>query len=156
MGGNSADIRPSGVDLGLQPLFHAHLQDLEVGPDHGQLAAQVAHGAIGIGLAHGGHGGPQQRDQVLLHLAGARRVGLDQVVDAGQRVEQEVGLDLGLHGGHAGLDDLALQRLALGVLGGLRGLDLGLDAALVHGLDDGRGQDPQHGQVDQRVAGAPR
>jgi hypothetical protein len=80
------------------------------------------------------------------------RVGLDQVVDRGQRVEQEVRLHLRLHGGHARFHHLALERFGLGRLGGLGGLHLGLDAALVGGLDDGRGQDPQQRQVGQEVA----
>ena len=56
------------VDGGVQALFHAHLQDLEVRPDHRQLAAQVAGPAV-AGLAHRRHAGAQQRDQVLLHHA---------------------------------------------------------------------------------------
>ncbi len=129
------------VDHRVQAFFHAHLQDLEVGPYDGQFATQVAR-AAGIGLAHRGHARTQQRDQVLLHARRARRVGLDQVVDRGQRVEQEVRLHLGLHRRHARLDHLALQCLGFGRLGGARGLRLGLHAALVGGLDDDRGHHP--------------
>jgi hypothetical protein len=102
-------------DVDLQAVFHPHLQDLEVGPDHRHLAAEVVRGRMS--LAHRRHRGAQQRDQVLLHLARALRVGLDQVVDRGQRVEQEVRLDLRLHRRHARFDDLALERLGLGDLG---------------------------------------
>ena len=114
------------VDARLQAVFHAHLEDLEVGPDHRHLAAQVVRRRVRI--AHRRHRGPQQRDQVLLHLAGARRIGLDQVIDRGQRVEQEVRLDLRLHRRHARLDDLALELFRLGRLGRHGRLHLGLDA----------------------------
>jgi hypothetical protein len=139
------------LDVRGQALFHADLQDLDVGPHHGQLAAQVARAAVGR-VAHRRHAGTQQRDQVLLHLAGAGRVGLDEVIYRGQRVEQEVRLDLRLHRGHAGFDHLAAQLLGLGRLGGLGGLALGLHAGLVGGLQEAGQQHPQHGQLGQALA----
>ena len=125
----------ANVNRCCQALFHAHFQDLEVGPDHGQLAAQVARRAV-AGLAQAGHAGAQQGDEVLLHHAGFGRIGLDQVVNRRQGVEQKVRLHLRLHGRHARFHDLAFERFGLCRFGRLRGLHLGLHTAFVQNLDE--------------------
>ena len=60
-----------------------------------------------------------------MHGRGARRIGLDQVFHRGQRVEQEVRLDLGLHHLHLRFRHLALQVGVLGVGAGGSGLGFG-------------------------------
>ena len=87
-----------------------------------------------------------------MHGGGARRVGLDQVLNTGQRIEQKVRLHLRLHGGHARLHHLALERLGFGHLGGGSGNGLSLDATAVSDFENQGGKDQEHGQVGQAVA----
>ena len=77
--GNTADFKPSGTLIDrLQPLFHAHRHDLEKRARELDLLAQRRPAAV----AHLRHRRAQVADQALLHPRGARRVGLDQLVDA--------------------------------------------------------------------------
>jgi hypothetical protein len=122
-----------------QAFFHAHLQQVEVGLDHVELAAEVG-GQVGV--AHLRNHGAQVLDQGALHGRGARRIGLDQVLDRGQGVEQEVRLDLGLHRLHPGFGQLALHRFALGDGGGA--LHLGFGALLA--AHQGLGAEQRHHQ----------
>ena len=137
--------------LGLQAVFHAHLQDLEVGPDHRHLAAEVARPPASASRIVGIDARSSAIRFFCIWLARGGSVSIRWSID-GQRVEQEVRLDLRLHRRHARLDHLALELLGLGGLGGLRRLRLGLDRALVGDLQDRRGDDPQKGEVGQRVA----
>jgi hypothetical protein len=131
----------------VEAFFHAHLEQVEIGAGHVEFASEVA---AQVGVAHLRDHRAQVLDQAALHGRGARRVGLDQVLDRGQGIEQEVRLDLGLHRLHPRFRHLALHRFALGRRGG--GLHLGLGALLA--AHQGLGAEQrQHQQPDE--AGEP-
>src|SRR5439155_5768142 len=72
-------------------------------------------------FAHLRHGRAQVANQALLHLGGARRVGLDKLVDARQGIEEEMRLDLGLQRFHARFQHGALELFGCGAMGGFVG-----------------------------------
>ena len=74
-----------------KPRSHAHGQDIQIGAHHLHVAAQR-----GAGFAHLRDGGAQITDQVVDHFRRRGRVRLDQDLHVGQRVVEEVGLDLRL------------------------------------------------------------
>ena len=78
-----------------------------------------------------------------MHLGGARRVGLDKLVDAGQRIEEEMRLDLGLQRFHARFQHGALELLGFRPLGGLVGGQFRSTLAARHHLDDEGGDDDE-------------
>ena len=135
------------VDPRLEALFHAHFQDLEVGPHHVKLAPEV-----GRLLAHRRHGGAQERDQVLLHLARARRIDLDQVIDARERVEEKMRLDLRLHRRHLRFGELTLEAFRVGDLLRFGGARLGFHAPGVGDLDRGGEQNEDERELRQVVS----
>jgi hypothetical protein len=66
----------------------------------------------------------------------ARGIGLDELVDAAQCIEEEMRLDLGLQRFHARFHHSALELLGLGPLGGLGRGQLGSALPARHDLDD--------------------
>jgi hypothetical protein len=70
---------------------------------------------VGRALAHLRQRRAQVLDEALQHPRGRRRVGLDQVLHVGERVEEEVRLDLRLHELQARLEHVLLQLVALGL-----------------------------------------
>src|SRR4029077_8143305 len=78
----------------------------------------------------------QVADEALLHPGGTRRVGLDELVDAAERIEKKVRLDLGLQRLHTRFEHGALELLGLGPLGGLRRRQLRAALAAGHDLGD--------------------
>jgi hypothetical protein len=91
-------------------------------------------------------GRAQIADEALLHLRRPRRVGLDELVDAGQRIEQEVRFDLRLQCLHARLHDRALELLRLGPPRGFAGGQFRPALAAGNDLDDEGGDDEQERQ----------
>src|SRR5450631_2002668 len=129
-------------DHRLQPSFHSHRHDFQEGAGQIDLLTERRPAAF----AHLRHGRAQVADQALLHLRGARRVGLDELVDAGQGVEQEMRLDLGLQRFHARFQHGALELFGFRPLGGLVGGHFRSAFAACHHLDDEGGDDEQKGQ----------
>ena len=86
----NANRRQAGrhFDLDPQPLLEARALDVEIGLDDFELASE--RGEFSFRSQHG----PQQRGEPHQRVERARRRGLDQVADRGQRVEQEMRIDL--------------------------------------------------------------
>ena len=84
----SAAQRLRHVESHPQPLFEPLALDVEVVLHQLELAAE--RGELAVRAQHAA----QQRGQPHQRLHGARRRRLDQVADGGQRVEQEVRIDL--------------------------------------------------------------
>src|SRR6266700_3772579 len=126
----------------LQAVFHSHRHDFHKGA--GQIDLLTQRGAATV--AHLRHGRAQVANQALLHPGGARRVGLDELVDAGQGVEEEMRLDLGLQRLHARFQRGALELFGFGPLGGVAGGPFRPALAARHHLDDEGGDDEHKSQ----------
>jgi len=87
-----------------------------------------------------------------LHAPGTCRVGLDEMLDAPEGVEEEVRLDLSLHRGQTRLRHLTAQGLGLGGLHRLGRHGLRPLLSLVGDLQRDRHEDDQQGQVREMVA----
>src|SRR5882672_3778514 len=123
----------------LQASFHSHTHDFQKGAAKLDLLTQRGPAAF----AHLRHGGAQVADQALLHPGGARRVGLDELVDARQCIEEKVWLDLGLQRSHARFQHGTLELFGFGPLGGLAGRQFRSALAARHHLDDEGGDDEE-------------
>ena len=108
------------VDREIEPRSHPHLQDVEVGLGEFDLLPERRARA-----AHLRQRGAQIRKQVPEQPGRLRRVGLGQELHGGERVEQEMRLDLRLHQLQLGLHRVLREQQPLGLglvqrLGGAR------------------------------------
>jgi len=94
-------------------------------------------------FAHLRHRRAQVADQALLHFRRPLGVGLDQLINARERVEQEMRLDLRLQCFHPCFDDRALELLGFRAFRRFAGGKLGPTLAAGDDLDDER-RDDQH------------
>src|ERR1700674_4217662 len=127
----------------LQPSFHSHRHDFQEGAAKIDLLTERRSAS----LAHLRHGRAQVADQALLHLGGARRVSLDKLVDARQRIEEEMRLDLGLQRFQARFQHGALELFGFGPLGGLVGGQFRSALAARNRLDDEGGDDQREYRI---------
>ena len=142
--GNTADFKPSGtLTTGCRRPSIRTCHDFQKGAAEIDLLTQRGPAAV----AHLRHGRAQVADEALLHPGCARRVGLDELVDAGQRIEEEMRLDLRLQRLHARFQHGALELFGFGALGGLVGGQLRSALAARHHLDDEGGDDEQEDRV---------
>ena len=127
------------VDRGLEAFLHAHRHDLQERAREIDLLAERRPAT----LAHLRHRRAQVADEALLHPGRARGIGADQLVDACERVEQEMRLDLRLQRLHPRLERRPLELLGLGAMRGLPRRELRSALAAGHDLDDDRDDDEQ-------------
>ena len=127
------------VDDRSQALLHSNGHDFQERARQVQLLTERGPAAF----AHLRHRRAQVADQALLHLRRALRVGLDQLVDARQRVEQEMRLDLRLQCFHPRFQHGALELLGFRAFGRFAGGKFGPALAARDDLDDER-RDDQH------------
>src|SRR6266542_1394525 len=130
----------------LQASFHSHRHDFQEGAAKIDLLTQRGSAT----LAHLRHGRAQVADEALLHLGGARRVGLDKLVDARQGIEEEMRLDLGLQRFHARFQHGALELFGCRAMGGFVGGQFRSALAARHHLDD-EGGDDEHKSQDRNL-----
>ena len=93
----AAPVRARASTPKLQPVGHAQVHQLEVGAHQSQLVAERR-----VGLVQARHRRAQIGDQVAQHRRRALGARLDQRLHVGQRVEQEVRLDLRVQQATAG------------------------------------------------------
>src|SRR5437764_670444 len=89
--GSSSAMSAIGVDVELQAIGHAHAHELEVGAHELELLAER-----GGGLVQARHRGAKVCDEAVEDVARLGRLRDDELAHVGERVEEEMRLDLRL------------------------------------------------------------
>jgi hypothetical protein len=106
----TANLQDRRVDVHrvLQAIRHAHLHQLEIRADEFQLALESRRR-----LVQQRHRRPKVLDQASKHCRRLRRARIDERLDVGERIEQEMRGDLRLQQMQTGVDGLPFQFAAL-------------------------------------------